>query len=173
MPLTPERIEQQRDVLLVLRTISASICKDSDGKLSAPEVTEKFTEVMKAAPALYSEEDIHFWLSYYGINFPQPGVYRSYLGEYHIILGIGRSDPALDYYVIHGVLQKEPEIVVTTLQDFTSIANNREAMYTYVPDARQNKPYMAWAKNYEPIKRNIQGTLMWSDAALMKGLTGP
>lgn len=170
MPLTPERIQQQHDVLLVLKTISASICRDLNGKLNANEVTEKFTEVMGSDPILMNEEDIHFWLSYYGINFPQQGVYRSYMGQYHIILGLGRSDPALDYYVIHGVLQEEPEIVVTNLHDFTSIANNREPMYTYIPNARQNQPYMVWARHYEPIKRNIGGTLMWSDTALMKGI---
>jgi hypothetical protein len=170
MPLSPERLEQQRDVLLTLRAISASICRDSSGNLTAKEVTDKFTQLIKLPPTSLTEEDTHFWLSYYGINFPQSGVYKSYLGEYHIVLGIGRSDPPLDYYVIHGALQETPDIIVTSLYDFTRLANNRELMYTHIPNARQNQPYMAWAKHYEPIKRNIYSSLMWSDTALNKGL---
>lgn len=170
MPLTTERIEQQRDVLLTLKAISASLCRDNEGMLNAVEVGEKFTEVMTDPPASFTDQDVHFWLSYYGINFPKPGVYKSYRNEYHVILGIGSSDPPHDYYVIHGVLQEDPKILVTSLHDFTSIANNREPMYVFVPNSRQNQPYMVHRQHYEPIMRNLASSLSWSDAALSKGI---
>ena len=167
MPLSAERLNQQREVLISLKSIAASICRDKEGLLPARDVLEKFQQVMSE---YLTPDDITFWLTYYGLNIPKSGVYKSHTGFYHVVIGITESVPALDLTVVHGVLQEQPRIFSENLKDFNSIANNQEPRYTYLGSLPPNSPYMKYAKYYEPIMRNLDYSFAWSDAALQRGI---